>query len=115
MVKSVLGVSRQGLRDWLFQRVSAIVMALYSVGLAGYLLFNSNMDFIDWHSLFSHTSMKIATILFIGSLLYHTWIGMWTIITDYVKITWLALLLHTIIFFTLIANFFWALTILWGV
>jgi succinate dehydrogenase / fumarate reductase membrane anchor subunit len=49
MVKSVLGVNHQGLQDWLIQRVSAVVMAVYSVGIIAYLLINYPVDFVNWH------------------------------------------------------------------
>lgn len=115
MVKSVLGVNHQGLRDWLFQRVTAVIMAVYSVGLIAYFLMASNISFDDWHSLFAQAWMKVATLLFVLALLYHAWIGMWTVVTDYIKPVALALLAHTVIFLTLVTSFFWALVILWGV
>ncbi len=115
MVKSVLGVSHQGLRDWLIQRVSAIVMAIYSTGLIAYFLAHPNLDYVDWHMLFSHPLMKVASILFITCLLFHAWVGMWTIFTDYITIFILRLILQILVFLSLVASFFWALQILWGV
>ena len=115
MVKSVIGVNHQGLRDWLFQRVSAVVMAVYSFAMVLYFLFMPHFAFDDWHDLIGQTWMKVATIVFIVSLLYHAWIGMWTVVTDYIKPTALALLAHVFIFFVLFSCFFWALMILWGI
>lgn len=115
MVKSVLSVSRSGLRDWLIQRVSAVVMAIYSVGLVAYFLTHPNFDYVDWQALFSQTWVKLATLLFVLSLLFHAWVGMWTIFTDYVKPFFLRLVFHVVVFFALVAFFLWALTILWGV
>lgn len=115
MVKSVLGVNHQGLRDWLVQRVSAVVMAIYSVSMIAYFLITPSIDFVSWHALFAHASVKIATILFVAALLFHAWVGMWTIFTDYVKVKWLAILLNIFVFLALAACFFWALLILWGV
>jgi succinate dehydrogenase / fumarate reductase membrane anchor subunit len=114
MVKSVLGVAHQGLRDWFFQRVSAMVMALYFVGILAYLFLHPALDFDTWHALFANTAMKIATILFFVSLLYHAWVGMWTVFTDYIKVTWLGVLLNVLVFFALGGFFFWAWQILWG-
>lgn len=115
MVKSVLGVNHQGLRDWAIQRVSAIFMALYSIGLIYFFASHQGLAFGEWHALFSHTWMKIATILFIGLLLYHAWIGMWTIFTDYVKPFVLRTILHALVLFMLFACFIWAVMILWSV
>lgn len=115
MVKSVLGVNHQGLTDWLIQRVSAIVMAVYSTALVVFLLTHMNLSFDEWHQLFSNIWIKIATLLFLLSLLFHAWIGMWTIFTDYVKPYVLRLALHVIVLLALVAFFFEGALILWSV
>jgi succinate dehydrogenase / fumarate reductase membrane anchor subunit len=85
MVKSVLGVNHQGLRDWVLQRVSAILMAVYSIGLILYILLHPDLSYQNWQILFAHRGMKVASSLFLACLLFHAWIGMWTIFTDYIK------------------------------
>lgn len=115
MVKSVLGVNHQGLRDWLFQRMSAVFMTIYVVGLFIYFILHPNVAYNDWHNLFAQWWMKIATILFFLSLLVHAWVGMWTIFTDYITCPVARLILNTVIFFGLAACFFATLLILWGV
>ncbi|RDI42727.1 succinate dehydrogenase, hydrophobic membrane anchor protein [Aquicella lusitana] len=115
MVKSVLGVNHQGLRDWAIQRASAILMAIYSIGLVAYLLCNPGLSFAEWHTLFSHTWMKVATILFLVSILFHAWVGMWTIFTDYVHSFPLRTILHALVLLLLAACFIWGILILWSV
>ena len=115
MVKTVLGVNHQGVRDWLVQRVSAVVMAVYSVGLMLYFVLNGTPEYSEWHRLFSCTLMKIATLLFLASLLLHAWVGLWTVFTDYVKPFWLRLMLHTVVLLMLVSCFFAGLLILWGI
>jgi len=115
MVKSVLGVNHQGLRDWLFQRMSAVFMAVYVVGLFIYFVCHPDMAYYDWHGLFAQWWVKIATILFFLALLVHAWVGMWTIFTDYVTCPVVRLILNTVIFFGLAGCLFAALLILWGV
>ncbi len=115
MVKSVLGVNHRGLRDWIVQRVSAIMLAIYFVGMSAYILTHPQLDYQTWHSLFSHAWMKISTLIFILALLFHAWVGMWTIFTDYIKQAGLSFLLQILVIVGLIACFFWALQILWGI
>lgn len=115
MVKSVLSVHHQGLKDWIIQRLSALIMAIYTLGLIGYFVCHPNLTYADWHHLFSQNWMKVITILFILSLLFHTWIGVWTIFTDYVKSSPLRAGLNSLVLFLLFACFFWALLILWSV
>lgn len=114
MVKSVLGVAHQGLRDWSIQRISALILAIYSIGLVGYVLFHSGLTFAQWHGLFSFSWMKVSTLLFTAAVLWHAWIGMWTIFTDYVKPFALRATLNTLVILSLIALFFWMLLILWS-
>lgn len=115
MVKSVLSVYHQGLRDWLIQRVSAFVMAIYSIGIIGFFLTHPNLEYTAWHSLFSQQWMKVVTLLFISSLLFHAWVGMWTIFTDYIKPSIWRFPIHVFVFLALLTMFFWSLLILWGI
>lgn len=115
MVKSVVGVKHKGLQDWVIQRSSAILMAVYSIGLLAYFISHPNLYFGEWHSLFSHTWMKVATILVIVATLWHAWVGMWTIFTDYIKPFLLRTVINFLVMLMLIACFFWGLLILWSV
>lgn len=115
MVKSVLGVNHQGLRDWVIQRISAILMAVYSIGLVLYLISNPGISFAEWHSLFAREWMKIATILFLAAVIFHAWIGIWTIFTDYVKSFVLRSFLNVLVLLMLAACFIWGVLILWSV
>lgn len=115
MVKSVLGVNHQGLRDWLIQRVTAVVMIVYALVLAGFFLTHPNVAYYEWHGLFRSQWMKIGTVLVMLALLYHAWIGMWTIFTDYIKVVWLNWVLQIVVILALIAFFLETLLILWSV
>jgi len=114
MVKSVLGVNHKGLRDWVIQRISAVLMGVYVIGLGFYFAFHSDLSFVEWHTLFSQTWVKIMTILVILGMMYHAWIGMWTIFTDYVKPYLIRSILNIVVLFTLSACFIWAILILWS-
>jgi len=115
MVKNVLSVRSTGLRDWVTQRVSAIYMAVYSIGLLAFILCHSPLSFFDWHDLFTLQWMKIATLIFIVCALVHAWLGMWTIFTDYVKPFVIRAILNSLVLLMLIACFFWGVLILWSV
>lgn len=115
MVKSVLGVNHQGLRDWVIQRVSAIMMIVYVLGLIYFFATHPNTAYYEWHGLFAHAWMKVGTALVILALLYHAWIGMWTIFTDYIKCACVNWIIQIIVILALIAFFLAALLILWSV
>lgn len=115
MVKSVLGVNHQGLRDWIIQRISAILMAVYFIGLIVYVVSHPGLSFAEWHSLFAHTGMKIATIIVLLALMWHAWIGVWTILTDYVKPYVIRAILNFFVLLMLASCFLWGVLILWSV
>jgi succinate dehydrogenase / fumarate reductase membrane anchor subunit len=115
MVKSVLGASHQGLRDWVLQRISAIIMAIYSIGLVAFIVCHPELSYAEWHGLFTATWMKVATLLTLLAVMFHAWVGMWTIFTDYVKCFVLRNVLYVLVLIMLAACFLWALLILWSV
>ena len=103
-----------GLMDWLVQRLSAVVMALYTVLLLAIVLWNGGVDHALWTDLFAHGGFKLASFLFMVSLLYHAWIGVRDILMDYIKPAGIRLLLETVTVVLLLAYLGWTLQILWG-
>ena len=115
MVKRVVVGAHYGLRDWLVQRVSAVVMAVYTLLFAVILLVAPPRHFGHWQALFSHQGMKLATFLFLVSVFLHAWIGMRDILMDYIKPMGLRLALQVTVVVALVAYTGWALQILWSV
>ena len=115
MVKSVLSVSHQGLRDWVIQRLTAMILAISSIGLLTFIVCHPHLSFLEWHELFSSVWVKILTILCLFSLMLHAWVGVWTIITDYINCFVIRLVCHIGVFLTLFASLVWGLLILWSV
>ena len=75
-----------GLRDWLAQRVTACLMAIFTVILlAQVLLTKGPIGYDQWAGIFSGQCMKFLTFVVIIALLYHAWVGIRDIWMDYVK------------------------------
>ena len=85
MVTNTTNFSRSGLSDWIVQRVSAIVLAAFTVFMLGFVLMNPGLDFDTWGDLFEQTWMRVFFLMALISLLAHAWVGMWTITTDYLN------------------------------
>lgn len=103
-----------GLMDWLVQRLSAVVMALYTLLLLAIVLWNGGVDYALWRDLFAHGGFKLASFLFMVALLYHAWIGARDILMDYIKPAGIRLLLETVTVVLLFAYLGWTMQILWG-
>jgi succinate dehydrogenase / fumarate reductase membrane anchor subunit len=114
MVNRVVTGAHYGLRDWLTQRITAVVMALYSVALAGYLLLLPRLDYDAWTGLFSSQPMRTFTLLFLLSVFYHAWIGIRDIVMDYVKPASVRLAIHVVVILVSLLYAIWAVQILWG-
>ena len=114
MVNRVVTGAHYGVRDWLIQRITAGVLALYSVLLAGYLLLQPPLDYDIWTGLFSSQWMRSFTLLFLLSLYYHAWIGVRNIVMDYVRRDGVRLFIHVAVILVLLLYTIWSVQILWG-
>ncbi|HEX2391234.1 MAG TPA: succinate dehydrogenase, hydrophobic membrane anchor protein [Casimicrobiaceae bacterium] len=103
-----------GLRDWLSQRVSAVVMTLYTVLLLGIVLWHGGLDYATWRELFAGNAFRIATFLFMVALFIHCWVGVRNILMDYAKPLSVRLTLQIVVICVLIAYGGWTIQVLWG-
>jgi succinate dehydrogenase / fumarate reductase membrane anchor subunit len=122
MVTSVTSFGRSGLSDWLLQRVSAVVLAAYTLFLAGYFLLNQDLTYVDWVALHQCLPMRLFSLLAVLSVAAHAWIGLWSVLTDYVtvrllgpKATPLRIVLQLGMITVTLAYVAWAVDILWGI
>ena len=114
MVRREVVGAHYGLRDWLAQRITAVIMAVYTVLLALALSGVPTFDFPHWSALWKATALRYATVLFLLSLYYHAWIGVRDIIMDYVKDAGLRLTLYVFVIGALVCYVVWSVQILWG-
>ena len=115
MVARVIVGAHYGWKDWLAQRATAVVMALYTLLLLGIALYQGGIDYASWTALFAHPAFRIATLLFGLALLWHAWIGMRDIWMDYVKSVGLRLTLQIATIVWLVVCAAWTVQILWSV
>ncbi|MEO6353139.1 MAG: succinate dehydrogenase, hydrophobic membrane anchor protein [Burkholderiaceae bacterium] len=104
-----------GWKDWLAQRVTAIVMAIYTVLLLVLFLAGSNFSYEGWAGLFTHQWFKLATFVTFLALFYHAWVGVRNIWMDYVKPVSVRIVLQVATLLWLIACAGWTAQILWRV
>lgn len=114
MLNRVVTGAHYGLRDWLAQRVTAVVMALFVLFVVGYLLWQPRVDYDVWTRFFANNVMRSFALLFLLSLFYHAWIGVRDIVMDYVKPAGVRLLVHVAVILTLLMYAIWSVQILWG-
>jgi succinate dehydrogenase / fumarate reductase, membrane anchor subunit len=113
MVKRLVVGAHYGLGSWLAQRITALVMALYTLLLLFVVMQSSPVTYEAWKVLFSRGWMRIATLIFAVSLVWHAWVGARDILMDYVKHDGLRLALQVLTVLLLAAYLGWAIEILW--
>ncbi len=114
MVERIVSGAHYGLRDWLMQRATAVVMALYSLFMAAFLLTHWPLQFADWSGLFHNQSIRFASLLFLLSLYLHAWVGVRDILMDYLHHTVLRLTAEVLVILALVSCTAWTVQILWG-
>jgi succinate dehydrogenase / fumarate reductase membrane anchor subunit len=115
MVNRVVVGAHFGLRDWLIQRISAVVMAVYGLSMAVYLLMLPRLDYDVWTGLFSSLAVRTFTLLFLLCLFFHAWIGIRDIVMDYVNSAGVRLVIHVLVVLVSLLYTIWSVQILWGI
>ena len=85
MTNRIVTGAHYGLRDWLAQRITAVIMAVYTVIAVSVLLSGHPITYAVWRDLFAQGWMRVATLLFMASLAWHAWVGVRDILMDYIK------------------------------
>jgi succinate dehydrogenase / fumarate reductase membrane anchor subunit len=102
-----------GLRDWLGQRITSLLMALFTIALVFQVLVGGPLDYYRWSAIFASQWMKVLTFVAIVALLYHVWVGMRDIWMDYVKPVSIRLGLDIVTIAWLVGCAGWAIQVLW--
>ena len=113
MVNRVVVGAHYGTRDWLAQRITALVMAVYTLILAFVFVRNTSLNYGVWQELFTQGWMRVATLVFAVSLAWHAWVGVRDILMDYIKPDGLRLALQVITLLLLAGYLGWTVQVLW--
>jgi succinate dehydrogenase membrane anchor subunit len=121
MVTSVTSLGRNGLHDWLLQRVTAVLMAVYFIFVAGWLICQGGVDYLAWKAFMGSACMQIANTLVFFSIAIHAWAGLWIVTTDYITrmqfgdaATRVRLLIQLVIAGLTLVYVLWGLLMIWG-
>ncbi|MEE9254907.1 MAG: succinate dehydrogenase, hydrophobic membrane anchor protein [Pseudomonadales bacterium] len=121
MVTNVTSLSRSGLWDWLIQRITGVVLAVYVLCVCGFLLANPDLTRADLLRFFGQGAMQVFSTLALLSVGAHAWIGMWTIGTDYIgphyvgsRATTYRFMYQTACIIVLFVYVVWGLEIFWS-
>ena len=119
MVTSVTNLSRTGLSDWLIQRVSSLILLAYFLFIGYHVA--GTVTYTSWQMLHSQTWVKVFTLMAALSLAAHSWIGLWSVFTDYLTERMLGpkgnvvrLICQVCVSLLLVAYVVWVVVIIWN-
>ncbi|MEI2266874.1 succinate dehydrogenase membrane anchor subunit [Erwinia sp. CGal63] len=115
MLSNASALGRNGVHDWLLVRATSIVMTLYILYILGFIVMTDTLTYDNWHAFFASSVTKVFTLLTLFSILMHGWIGMWQVLTDYVKHLATRLLLQMAIVVALFVYAIYGTVVVWGV
>ncbi|MFG1175002.1 succinate dehydrogenase membrane anchor subunit [Erwiniaceae bacterium CAU 1747] len=114
MVSNASALGRNGIHDWLLLRAAAMVMTLYVIYILGFLVMSGTLTFDIWRGFFASSFTKVFTLLTLFSILVHGWIGMWQVLTDYIKPLALRLMLQLVVVVALLVYAIYGTVVVWG-
>lgn len=109
-----------GVIDFIAQRITAVIMAVYTLVLIVGILVMPSFSYENWKALFSfHVGAlplgQILANLFFFALAWHAWIGVRDIWMDYVKSAGVRLFLQVLTILWLVASVVYFAKILWSI
>ena len=115
VVTNQASIKRDGIQDWVSLRATALIIALYSFYLAFVFITTDISSFAVWQGIFASLFMKVFTFAALVSIMLHVRIGLWQVLTDYIKPTGLRAGIQYVLNLIAFAYVAVGLFVLWGV
>lgn len=122
MVRTITSFGRSGTFDWLYQRVTAVVLIAYTLFIVGFIFLSDDFGYESWSALFAQRWVRVFSLVALLSTVAHAWIGLWSVVTDYItnrvmgpKATALRLIVEVLLAAVAVFYTVWGVEILWGV
>ena len=114
MVDRQLTGAHYGLRDWAMQRITAVIMVIYTVAMI-VILFTLPHEYEAWRAFFTQGWVRLFTQITFIAVALHAWVGIRDLWMDYVKATDVRLLLHVCTILWLLACLIYSIKVIWGI
>ncbi len=102
-----------GMRLWLSQRLTALVMAAYIVFCVVYFAAKQPNNYITWFAAVSPIWWRLLTLIFFACLCMHAWVGVRDVLRDYVFNKKLRSYMQIAVDILLLVYLVWLSIILW--
>lgn len=73
-----------GLRTWIWQRVSALYLALFVIYFISSIVLRAPLSWQEWHDWIGAPVTSTLIIIFFAMVLLHAWVGVRDVVLDYI-------------------------------
>lgn len=115
MVTNQASMKRNGIQDYVTLRASAAVITAFTFFMVYFFIATPVITFEVWQGLFASIYMKAFTLITLLAILMHVRIGLWQVLTDYVKPHNVRMALQFVLNLMAFAYVAIGLFVLWGV
>ncbi len=115
MLFELLSKRYPGMRQWLTQRLSALVLGGYILLFIGLIMLKQPTDFAKWVYFFQPVWWRILTFIFFANLLMHAWLGVGNVLKDYIFNLQLRIYVQMIVEVAIAIELVWMVKILWQI
>lgn len=115
MVTNQASIKRNGIQDYVTIRASAAIILAYSIYMLYFFVATPIITYDVWKSLFESIFMQAFTLITLIAIMMHVRIGLWQVLTDYVKPHVLRMVLQYVLNIIAVAYVAVGLFVLWGV
>ena len=114
MVTNQASIKRDGVQDFVSLRATAFIIAAFSLYMTWFFVTTETITFEVWSGLFSGIVMKVFTFATLVAVMIHVRIGLWQVLTDYVKAASVRALVQYVLNIIAFAYVAVGLFVLWG-
>lgn len=104
--------AQSGLAEWIVQRASALYLAGFVVWLGLRFCLMPAPDYPAWKAWFGQGGVRLAFALAFLNVSLHAWVGVRSVLLDYLKPFAMRLATQMVIAFLLVVQLYWAAQIM---
>lgn len=108
-----LGSAHAGTGEWMLQRLTALYLALFLIVAALAFLTHPDQDYAHWAHFWSRPLVRLAALLFGFGLIGHAWVGLRSVVRDYVQAPGVRFLAELVLATALVAEGLWCVRVFW--
>jgi len=114
MVGIATSLGRNGVHDWIIQRVTAVILAVFAIYVMYFFVSQHGLNHQQLVDFFKQPFTRWLSITSVIAICLHAWIGLWIVSTDYIKPLAIRMVFQVLVIIACLTFVGWGVSILWG-